>query len=220
VGAKKRSAITRGKLLEAAERIVLGEGAGRLTLDAVAREAGVSKGGLLYHFPSKERLVAEMVEHLAVERFERELESRVRSAGDAEAGDGAGGTDGRDARDGSWIRAYVEATFEPEDHDRNLAVQSGLFAAVANDPALLDPLRKRYGALQERAENDGVDPALATIARLASDGLWFLELFDIPAVEGELREQVLTRLREIAGDSGDQGDQGEDPRTAPHKRLL
>lgn len=180
--ANRGSAGTRKRLLDAAERLVLGEGAGKLTLDAVAREAGVSKGGLLYHFPSKDALVAEMVEHLAVERFERELERKI---------------EGSDEADGSWVRAYVEATFEPEDHDRNLAVQSGLFAAVANDPALLDPLRERYGALQERAENDGVDPALATIARLASDGLWFLELFDIPAVEGELRERVFEALREI-----------------------
>lgn len=182
--AKRGSTDTHRKLLEAAERLVLGEGAGRLTLDAVAREAGVSKGGLLYHFPSKEALVAEMVEHLAIERFERELERRIPP----------------DSCEGSWVQAYVEATFEPEDHDRNLAVQSGLFAAVANDPSLLDPLRERYHALQERAENDGVDPALATIARLASDGLWFLELFDIPAVEGELREQVFQRLRELASE--------------------
>lgn len=185
VDAKKRSAVTRGKLLEAAERIVLGDGAKKLTLDAVAREAGVSKGGLLYHFPSKDALVAEMVEHLAVERFERELERRMDESNESPP------------PDGSWVRAYVDATFEPEDQDRNLAVQSGLFAAVANDPALLEPLRQRYGALQERTENDGVDPALATVARLASDGLWFLELFDIPAVEGELREQVLKALREL-----------------------
>ncbi|WP_160309649.1 TetR/AcrR family transcriptional regulator [Rubrobacter aplysinae] len=195
--AKRGSADTHQKLLDAAERIVLGEGAGRLTLDAVAREAGVSKGGLLYHFPSKERLVAEMVEHLAVERFERELDRRVQRSEGQEKDDGG---------DGSWVRAYVEATFEPEDEERNLAVQSGLFAAVANDPALLEPLRERYGALQERAENDGVDPALATIVRLASDGLWFLELFDIPGVEGELREEVLTRLRTITD---------EDPNPAP-----
>ena len=99
------------------------------------------------------------------------------------------------------MRAYVEATFEPADEDRNAAVRSGLFAAVANDPSLLDPIRERYEVLQERAENDGVDPAAATIARLASDGLWFLELFDIPGVEGELRERVLARLLALSGEN-------------------
>jgi len=189
--AKARSAVTRRRLLGAAERIVLQEGAKRLTLDAVAREAGVSKGGLLYHFPSKDALVAEMVEHLAVERFERELDRRMEEPEESEEPPPA---------EGSWVRAYVEATFEPRDRDRNLAVKSGLFAAVANDPALLEPLQRRYTALQERTENDGVDPALATVVRLASDGLWFLELFDLPGVEGELRERVYGALREIAGD--------------------
>lgn len=182
--ARSRSEGTRGRLLAAAERLVLREGAARLTLDAVAKEAGVSKGGLLYHFPGKGDLVSEMVEHLAMERFEREVEDRV-----------------SDGEPGEWVRAYVEATFEPADEDRNAAVRSGLFAAVANDPSLLNPIRERYEVLQERAENDGVDPAAATIARLASDGLWFLELFDIPGVEGDLREKVLARLLALSGEN-------------------
>ena len=43
----------RDRILEAAERVVAEVGAARLTLDVVAQAAGVSKGGLLYHFPSK-----------------------------------------------------------------------------------------------------------------------------------------------------------------------
>src|SRR5690242_2095382 len=43
----------RDRILEAAERVVAEIGAARLTLDVVAQAAGVSKGGLLYHFPSK-----------------------------------------------------------------------------------------------------------------------------------------------------------------------
>ena len=45
----------RQAILEAAERVVTEAGAAHLTLDAVAGKAGVSKGGLLYHFPSKKR---------------------------------------------------------------------------------------------------------------------------------------------------------------------
>ena len=43
-----------------------------LTLEAVAREAGVSKGGLLYHFPSKEALISGMIGRL-VEGFTEAL---------------------------------------------------------------------------------------------------------------------------------------------------
>src|SRR2546427_10493234 len=46
-----------GKLLDAAEAVVVRQGISNLTLDAVAAEAGMSKGGLLDYFPTKDRLV-------------------------------------------------------------------------------------------------------------------------------------------------------------------
>ncbi len=56
----RRQTIDRGALLDAAERVVLRAGAGQLTMDAVAAEAGVSKGGVLYAFPSKDALIDAM----------------------------------------------------------------------------------------------------------------------------------------------------------------
>jgi AcrR family transcriptional regulator len=53
----RRQTIDRDALLDAAERVVLRQGAGQLTIDAVAAEAGVSKGGVLYAFPSKDALI-------------------------------------------------------------------------------------------------------------------------------------------------------------------
>jgi len=53
---------TRERLLDAAAKVVHRDGAQALTLDAVAQEAEVSKGGLLYHFKSKNDLVNAMVE--------------------------------------------------------------------------------------------------------------------------------------------------------------
>jgi AcrR family transcriptional regulator len=57
----------RERLLDAAEKVVARDGVANLTLDAVAREGGVSKGGLLYHFPSKSALITSVVERLAVQ---------------------------------------------------------------------------------------------------------------------------------------------------------
>ncbi len=53
---------TRSQLLDAAEAVVAAEGVRALTLDAVAARSGISKGGLLYHFRSKEDLAAAMIE--------------------------------------------------------------------------------------------------------------------------------------------------------------
>lgn len=54
----------REKVLDAFERILLDEGARAATMDATARAAGVSKGGLLYHFGSKEALEQGILDRL------------------------------------------------------------------------------------------------------------------------------------------------------------
>jgi AcrR family transcriptional regulator len=54
----------RDKVLDAFEEILLEDGERAATLDAVARRAGVSKGGLLYHFGSREALDAGLIERM------------------------------------------------------------------------------------------------------------------------------------------------------------
>ena len=48
-------------ILDAADALLLRNGARGLTIDAVAAEAGLSKGGVLHHFGSKDALVAALV---------------------------------------------------------------------------------------------------------------------------------------------------------------
>ncbi len=59
-----RKPVARDAVLDAFEELLIGVGERAATLDAVARQAGVSKGGLLYHFPNKESLIAAMLERL------------------------------------------------------------------------------------------------------------------------------------------------------------
>ena len=49
------------------------DGAQALTLDAVAAEAGVSKGGVLYHFASKRALIDGLIERW-LDDFEARLD--------------------------------------------------------------------------------------------------------------------------------------------------
>ncbi|MGI8954101.1 MAG: TetR/AcrR family transcriptional regulator [Nocardioidaceae bacterium] len=55
---------TRDRLLDAFEELLVVGGSRAATLDAVAARAEVSKGGLLYHFPSKDDLVTAMLDRL------------------------------------------------------------------------------------------------------------------------------------------------------------
>lgn len=57
---------SRDRILDAYADLLAEEGERFATVDAVAARAGVSKGGVLYHFPSKDHLAAAVCERLAV----------------------------------------------------------------------------------------------------------------------------------------------------------
>src|SRR5918999_416079 len=174
---RRGSSSTREAILRAADRIVVEGGVPEMTLEAVAREAGVSKGGLLYHFPSKEALISGMIGRL-IEGFRDALGRELaREKGSAS---------------GRWLRAYARASFA---EDRwHLEVSGGLLAAVAEDSALLDPVRRGFEEAQRWAERDGIDPAVATLVRVAADGMYFAELFGFAPPEGGLRARALEAL--------------------------
>jgi AcrR family transcriptional regulator len=159
---------TRARLLEAANAVIRRDGPQALTLDAVAAEAGVSKGGLLYHFKSKR----ELLDGLVV-RWLDEFEEDIDTAG------------------GRFLEGYVRAS------DGAKAEGSGLLAALIADPEVLAAVRDRYATWQDRIVTEGRDPVEATVARLAADGLWLADLLGVAPPTGVLRKQVLARLLEL-----------------------
>ncbi|HEX3954595.1 MAG TPA: TetR/AcrR family transcriptional regulator [Stellaceae bacterium] len=56
-------------ILAAAERTFLASGFGAVSMDAIAREAGVSKATVYAHFSGKEELFGAVVEHVSTRRF-------------------------------------------------------------------------------------------------------------------------------------------------------
>ena len=62
---------TQNRILDAAEHCVMEHGVANLTLDSVAARAGVSKGGLLYHYAGKDALVAALIARLTLAHIVR-----------------------------------------------------------------------------------------------------------------------------------------------------
>lgn len=163
-------------ILHAAARVVKEHGIFNLTMEAAAKEAGISKGGLLYHYPSKEALVKGMVEHLA-----ENYTGKIRDNAQNEKGNV-----------GNWTRAFLHVTFNQTYQYKEM--NAGLLAAKAVKPELLLPIKDAYTEWQQNIENDDIDPITATIIRLAADGIWLSELFGVNQLEDEKREQILQRL--------------------------
>jgi AcrR family transcriptional regulator len=168
----------RDRLLDAAERLVAEMGAAHLTLDAVAKFAGVSKGGLLYHFPSKESLLEGMLtRHLA------EVEARVATRL-AERG-------GRPTR-AEVFRERIRVLLElrPE----RPAVGAAVVAASADNPALMAGCRAVYRELlDEFSKLPGGFERTATVL-LAAQGLLLAELMHLSPYTPEERERVVAAL--------------------------
>jgi AcrR family transcriptional regulator len=171
---------TRNVILDAAETVVATMGVANLTFEEVARVANVSKGGVLYHFPSKEVLTEAMIERF-IERFDTAV---------AEAAEHDAAPMGRN------IRAYVRATVgEPpltgELFDR---ANGAITAALANFPERLEPVRQQSARSQKMIEDGTLDPIFATIVRLAVDGMWLAENFNLMRFDPNLKAAVGERL--------------------------
>ncbi|WP_077622755.1 TetR/AcrR family transcriptional regulator [Sediminibacillus massiliensis] len=170
------------EILHAAASIVSKQGIFNLTLEAVAKEAGISKGGLLYHFPSKEALVEGMVEHLA-DNYMAKIQNNAES--DPE-------------ENGKWTRAFLNVTFNQTYQHKDM--NAGLLAAKAVNPDLLQPIKSAYEKWQKNIETDGIDPVKSTIIRLATDGIWLSELFDIYHLDADRKQQVYDTLSDWVDD--------------------
>ena len=163
-------------IVDAAENVVVEAGASHMTLDAVAARAGVSKGGLLHHFPTKEALLEAMIGRL----IEKREESRRKILNDLPDSP---------TRE---LKAYVLAALA---RDRKVdRVGAPILAALAHNPKLAQPIReiikKRYAEFVSK----GVKFERAVIFALATDGLLFHEVVSLSPFTEEQRSRVVEEL--------------------------
>ncbi|MGW2094459.1 TetR/AcrR family transcriptional regulator [Promicromonospora sukumoe] len=148
----------RDRILESAVRLVQREGVTAVTFDSVAAEAELTRGGIMYHFPSREGLLAAIHQHLA-DRWERTLEADAgRPADQLTVGE----------RLAAYIRVSAESATRAE---------LQLMLEAATHPEWAAPwsaVLERWAPLPAEAGDDPASMA-RLVARLAADGLWMFE---------------------------------------------
>jgi AcrR family transcriptional regulator len=159
----------RTQLLDAAIAVIRRDGPAALTLDAVAAEAGVSKGGVLYHFASKRALIDGLV-RCWLDDFEAQLDGQELLA--------------------TYVRACDLGTADPD----RAASEFGILAGMIEEPEALEVARERYAEWMARMLADADDPVDAWLVRLAADGLWYSDLLGIAAPQGADRRRLMERL--------------------------
>ncbi len=168
---------TRRRLLDAAVRVVTAHGAA-FSLEAVVRESGVSKGGLLYHFPSRDALVAGLVTDL-LERYDAAVARHL---------------DPADDRPGRLHRAHVAATFDREvDLDGAFWSDPKVLTALVGVPAVRELSRAAARRWQQELAADGLHPERSAVITRALDGTTMAPLFGDPD-EGAARDRLRAAL--------------------------
>lgn len=164
---------TRDRILDAVGSVLLREGGDAVTIAAVAREAGVSKGGLFYHFASKELLVEGLVD-----RYVASFDELIATAGHTP---------------GAATAAYLRSA-EVRGGPASDAVAALLAAAVVT-PLALETLRERYRRWQDRLDDDGLPAHLTAIVRFTVDGIWLADVLDLAPLADPTRAAVIGSLR-------------------------
>ena len=174
--------IDQNDILDAAEVVVMRNGAAQLTLDAVAIEAGISKASVIYDYKSKQQLIKSVI----ARRIERE-KNRIKSATDA-LGDVSDRT----------VRGMIAAAAQAPDDDL-LAVARKLAAALALDDELRsvieDYYRRKIASVMETSEN----PAKGILAFLALEGLKSLEWHKYYSWNAAERDLILQEISHLLG---------------------
>jgi len=181
---------SREKILDSAVQVAIRDGILAMTLDAVAREAGVSKGGLLYHFRTKDDLITNMLEYFR-DKVTRALEARM-------------ATDGNPR--GRWFRALVQTVFEPASAG-NAAVPApsemgrfvtAMLAASANNPQLLAVPRQAIGRMRDRLLSEGTNGLRQLALWPAVYGLLLWQHLGVISPDDPLRQSMLDELLSLA----------------------
>ncbi|MCJ0903685.1 TetR/AcrR family transcriptional regulator [Rhodococcus sp. ARC_M6] len=167
---------TRDRILDALEKLLLVSSVAQVTLEGVATEAGVSKGGLLYHFPSKEALLAAMVRRLG-ERSDQQLADAV-----------AGGTSATEF----YLQIPDSSTAE------EMVLFRSIIAALRTVDGQHDEIQKAVievmRSWDQGLQTENSDPVQAEIIRLVGDGIYLAAMLGLPQPDPELHRQVIERL--------------------------
>ncbi|MCX5813924.1 MAG: TetR/AcrR family transcriptional regulator [Proteobacteria bacterium] len=163
-------------IVDAAETVVMEAGAVHMTLGAVADRAGISKGGLLHHFPTKVALLEAMINRLIKSRevSRKKIWSELPDSPPRE------------------LKAFMlSSLLRDKKSDR---VGASLLAALAHDPKLAEPVRKAIIKVYTEIVSPGVRFERAAVLALSADGLLLQEILSVSPFTEEQRTKIVEEL--------------------------
>ena len=175
----RKKEIDRDRVLDAAEAVILESGGRTFTLDAVAERAGISKGGLVYSFATKDKLVYAALER-EVSHFQEAVGRRL-----------SGGPIGPV----ELVLAHIEEALEEDDTSTQKV--AFLVTALVHAPDMLEPIRQYYRSLLDPLRSECGDIREVRHALLAVEGIFLLRGLGFVEVSADEQKSVLLHARDI-----------------------
>lgn len=180
-----RTQATHASVFAAVTELILRGGVPAVTLSAVCRAAGISKGGLMHHFPTKEAMVHSFVSHscdACLSQTHRTL---------------AGVRPGEGRRTLAFIDSMLRqpAMCDSEESRELSAVMIALTQGSFTDIGL-----RYYDTLHRELRNDGIPRAVVNLVLTTIDGLWFQSTCVPNETVEKLARQLRGQLRRIVSD--------------------
>ncbi|MFK2853469.1 TetR/AcrR family transcriptional regulator [Dyella humi] len=172
-----RSERTRQAVIQAALTIIARDGPGRLTFDAIARESGLSKGGVMHQFPSKVDVLRALLEH------------QIKYFDDASP---VAASKGNTAQHKTALMEQIAQIREVSHQPYSIA--HAIVAALVEEPELLALSRETARNRVERIKAEAVDPELALLRWSAAQGLLLSAMFGTSPFSETERERLFRRL--------------------------
>ena len=172
-----RSERSRNAAIQAALTIISRDGPGRLTLDAIALESGISKGGVMHHFRTKQAVLKALLEH-QISHFENFFQDYMAGPGSMQA----------EAHLSAEILTLRAAIGQPQ------SIALALVAALAEEPGLMSIVREADAKKIASIKAEAKDPDLAVLRWAAAWGLMLTAMLGFCPLPEEERDRLFVRL--------------------------
>jgi AcrR family transcriptional regulator len=172
--------------MDAVESVARREGVSGLSIDAVAKEAGISKSSVVYDCGSKAALLSDFTRHQLGQYRMRFHEALQAHAGQPNA----------------WLRAMIDMGREaPSDDD--VAITMLISASMGENAECRELMRKSLDEDARRVAADAQDCGKMLQLLLAVHGLLFLECFGLQRFDEITRQELLDGLmKTLEADKG------------------
>ncbi len=189
---------TRERIFRAAMQLAARDGLMTLTIEKVAEESGLSKGGVMHHFSSKDALLSGVIMHFT-DQVEREMTRLV-------------------AEDPNptyrWVRAMLRMMTADgvDDSDHMPSRQTmerfmlSVLAATIHNPEVVKPVQAIGQRLRGRLTSVPEEGIEQLMMWLAMDGLFLWQFVGLLSSDDPLIDQVhtnlLAKLEHVSGGHG------------------